>query len=181
VKILVTGSRGWTGVGMIPVLLAHGHEVVGLDLAPLPQDYQEKPNHRELQGNIQDLGCLASAMEGCQAIIHAVVANFTNHTPYQIPGQPGKTLVYDHFLAYQADVTGTFNVFEIAQQYGIHQVVVLSSSAVIFDYIASWEEKTIHLYKVDANTPPSYHNFYGFVKHMQEQIACVMRKMLACQ
>jgi nucleoside-diphosphate-sugar epimerase len=170
VKILVTGSRGWCGLGMIPVLLEYGHEVVGLDVAPLPEGYRASPNHCELQGDIQDIGCLVSAMEGCQAVIHAVVAHFSNQTPYQVPGLPGKTLINDNFLSYRVDVTGTFNIFEVARQSGIRQVVVLSSSAVIFDHITSWEDKVVHVYHVDAHSPPRYHSFYGFVKHMQEQI-----------
>ena len=69
-RVLVTGSRGYIGAVLVPMLLKEGHEVVGLDT-----DYfsrctfmgalAEIPTHMVDVRNVEE-----SMIEGCEAVIH---------------------------------------------------------------------------------------------------------------
>ncbi|MCC7352632.1 MAG: NAD(P)-dependent oxidoreductase [Anaerolineae bacterium] len=153
-KIMVTGSRGWAGVGIVPNLLDNEHEVVGFDLSPVPEDGARRENLREVQGNITDPLSILSAMEGIDAIVHSVAGRD-----------------HDNAAMHRVYVSGTQYLLDVARQCGVRQVVIMGSSAVILDYIADWSQPMIaHEYKVDAKTPPKYHGFYGLVKHLQEEL-----------
>ena len=84
---------------------------------------------------------------------------------------PGRTIEYGNILFYRTAVYGSFNVFETARQIGIHQVVNMSSAAVVFHQIIDRADGSVHECMVDADTPPCDNGFYGFTKHIQEQIA----------
>ena len=42
-RVLVTGHLGYIGTVLVPVLLAAGHEVVGLDTRPVPRVHVRRP------------------------------------------------------------------------------------------------------------------------------------------
>jgi nucleoside-diphosphate-sugar epimerase len=69
-KVLVTGHKGYIGTVMVPMLLTHNHEVVGLD-----SDLYEKSTFGtgiqdipEIKADIRDID--ATALEGFDAVIH---------------------------------------------------------------------------------------------------------------
>jgi UDP-glucose 4-epimerase len=70
--ILVTGSAGFLGSNLVPVLLARGYSVTGLDLSRTPRAGMEgvPGNFRFIQGDIRDAGEVRRAAEGADAIIH---------------------------------------------------------------------------------------------------------------
>jgi len=153
-RILVTGSRGWAGAGIVPSLLDHGYEVVGFDLSPVSKDGPRRENLHEVQGDITDPLSILSAMDGIDAIVHAVAGRD-----------------YDNVSMHQVYVSGTQYLLDVARQRGVRQVIIMSSGAVIRDYLADWDQPMIaHAFKVDARTPPRYHDFYGLVKHLQEEL-----------
>jgi nucleoside-diphosphate-sugar epimerase len=69
-KLLVTGHLGYIGAEMVPVLLEHGHEVVGLDTGYFDTcDFAEAPVHvPELRVDLRDV--TVSQLEGFDAVLH---------------------------------------------------------------------------------------------------------------
>jgi len=69
-RLLVTGNKGYLGAVMVPILLAAGHEVVGLDSDLFEEctfgpDVQSEP---ELRIDLRDVQ--RSHLEGFDAVIH---------------------------------------------------------------------------------------------------------------
>jgi nucleoside-diphosphate-sugar epimerase len=111
-SFLVTGGAGFYGINMIRYLLARGHRVVSLDLAPF--DYPERDEVRVVTGDIRDVTALSEAMEGVSVVIHAAAA-LPRHTAADIS---------------TTDVIGSRNVMAEAERCGIRRVVHISSTAV---------------------------------------------------
>ncbi len=69
-RTLVTGSRGYIGAVLVPMLRAEGHEVVGLDSGIFEQctfgDWADSPSF--VRKDIRDLS--ASDIEGFDAVVH---------------------------------------------------------------------------------------------------------------
>lgn len=63
-RILVTGSSGLVGSGLVPFLTAHSHEVIRL-VRRLP-----KPGGREVAWDPDGGKLDAAALEGCDAVVH---------------------------------------------------------------------------------------------------------------
>lgn len=63
-RVLVTGSSGWLGRYLVPLLLARGHAPVGLDVVP--------GKHTQVQGSVADRALIdrTIAEHGIEAIIH---------------------------------------------------------------------------------------------------------------
>ena len=84
--VLVTGGAGYVGSVLVPKLLQQGHRVVVLDLFPfgdnLFEKYQDHENLRQISGDFMDPVILATALRGCDAVIHlACVTGRTGHEP----------------------------------------------------------------------------------------------------
>ncbi|MEL7473286.1 MAG: SDR family oxidoreductase [Planctomycetota bacterium] len=79
-KILLTGSTGYIGGRLAPLLLHRGHEVVCLARTPRKLDaraWASDPRVRIVEGDAQDADAVAEAMRGCDAafyLIHAMEA-----------------------------------------------------------------------------------------------------------
>ncbi len=95
-RVLVTGSSGWLGTALVPLLRAAGHEVAGLDLTPSPVT--------RVVGSITDAALVRQTIldHGIEAIVHAA----TLHKPHV-----SRRSASD-FLA--VNVQGTLNLLEAA-------------------------------------------------------------------
>ena len=164
-KILFTGSRGYCGGAMVQALLEEGHEVVGLDISPLPDGYRDQAKHREIQGDITDPQLLFSLLEGCQAVVHAAISRYI---PAE-PRRPGDPLQDNHIQHYEANVIGTVNLLEAARQRNVRQFVLISSTAVVLGHLVG-PDNSVYEFRVDAHTPPNFQGPYSFVKYLQEQL-----------
>lgn len=115
-QILITGAGGNFPSALIPRLLAsEQHKLVLYDLEPI--DAPEKCV--SVQGDIRDASALTYAMQGCDAVIHAVAyhgnaAHSRNEEDY-----------------YSVNVTGTHNVLRAMRLHGI-KYLVFSSSEVVY-------------------------------------------------
>ncbi|MCC7025046.1 MAG: NAD(P)-dependent oxidoreductase [Thermomicrobiales bacterium] len=111
--ILVTGGAGFLGINLIRYLLARGHEVVSLDIAPFT--YPDVGDRIRVEtGDIRDMTAVDRAMAGVDAVVHAAAA---------LPLYPPAEIV-------STDVDGTRNVFASAEAHGVARVVHISSTAV---------------------------------------------------
>jgi len=78
-KILVTGGTGVIGAGVIPELLARGHEVRVLS-RNADEDARRWKDVEPIAGDVSDAMSLRSAVATCDAIVH-VAGIVTEHPP----------------------------------------------------------------------------------------------------
>jgi nucleoside-diphosphate-sugar epimerase len=112
--VLVTGGSGHIGKYVVDDLLDHGYEVVSIDRKPLSRDQiQPRKGLRFREGDTTNVGHMAGAMQGCDAVIHlgAIPA------PYFHPDE----------VVFANNVLGTFGVLQAMSLTGIKKAVIASS------------------------------------------------------
>jgi nucleoside-diphosphate-sugar epimerase len=109
---MITGGAGFLGINLVRHLLARGHRVVTLDLAPFT--YPEREQITEVIGDIRKPADLAKAMQGVDVVVHTAAA---------LP-------LYSAADIYSTDIDGIRNVLQAALDQGIQRVVHVSSTAV---------------------------------------------------
>lgn len=127
-RIVFTGGSGKAGRHVIPYLLSRGHEVLNLDLTPLPN-----PDVYTLKTDLTDSGQVFNALSS-----HFHIAQYSEprHTPSN-PIPPPDAVI--HFAAYarnmlvpdnecfKGNVLSTYNVIEAACKLGIKKIIIASS------------------------------------------------------
>jgi UDP-glucose 4-epimerase len=108
-KILVTGSAGHLGEGLIRTLRADGVDAAGLDILATP--------YTDITGSIADRALVRTAMQGVDAVIHAA----TLHKPHV--GSHSRRDFVD------PNVTGTLNLLEEAVAAGASRFVFTSTTS----------------------------------------------------
>ncbi len=109
---LVTGGAGFLGINLIRYLLARGHKVVSLDIAPF--DYPERKQVTVLTGDIRDKAAVDQAMQGVDIVVHTAAA---------LPLYPPEDI-------YSTDIDGIRNVLQSAYEQGVERLIHISSTAV---------------------------------------------------
>lgn len=109
---LITGGAGFLGINLVRYLLARGHRVVSLDIAPF--DYPERDQITAITGDIRDRAAVDRAMEGVDIVVHSAAA---------LP-------LYSEADIFSTDVDGTRNVLDSALAHGVQRVIHISSTAV---------------------------------------------------
>ena len=110
----ITGGAGFLGLHLARRLLADGHEVRTLDLAPL-DDAELEQNVEELRGDVRDLSAAARLVQGADVLVHAAAA-----LPIQASRESIRTV----------NVGGTGVAFAAAADAGVGRAVLISSTAV---------------------------------------------------
>lgn len=141
-RIAVTGSTGFVGSNIASVLMAFGHEVVGLSRRPVTDT--PWPIVEVDFGSVESL---TSALTGVDAVVHCAIQNDFNR------------LVENHDEAYDSFVGMTARVTHAARATGAH-VVYISTDWVL--------DGTGH--RVDETEMGNPLNYYGFLKAMGEQV-----------
>jgi len=147
-KILVTGSTGHLGEGLMRVLAARGCEAVGLDV--LPGAF----THRV--GSIADRAVVRDCMAGVDVVLHAA----TLHKPH-VATHAKQTFV-------DTNVTGTLNLLEEAVAAGVRAFVFTSTTSAFGAALspppgspAAW---------IDETVVPVPKNIYGVTKTAAEDL-----------
>ncbi|MEZ4580149.1 MAG: NAD-dependent epimerase/dehydratase family protein [Caldilineaceae bacterium] len=65
---------GFLGINVARHLLARGHRVVSLDIAPFTADYPERDRITEVTGDIRDKATVDRAMDGVDIVVHTAAA-----------------------------------------------------------------------------------------------------------
>ncbi len=111
-KYLITGGAGFLGINMTRYLLARGHQVVSLDIAPF--DYPERSQITEVTGDIRNRADVEKAMLGVEIVIHTAAA---------LP-------LYKKEDIFSTDIEGTRTVATVAHERGVKRFIHISSTAV---------------------------------------------------
>ena len=142
-KIAVTGSNGFVGGNIANMLLAAGHEVIGLVRSQPEKTLPWKTR-------VTDLSSIASiieATEGCSAIVHSGIANDFNKL------QQNREYAYDSFVGLTQRVTHAANKNRA-------QIIYISTGWVM--------DGAGHMaLESDTGNPV---NFYGVLKSLGEQV-----------
>jgi UDP-glucose 4-epimerase len=108
-KILITGSSGHLGEGLVRTLQHSAHEVVGLDLMP--------SQFTTAVGSIADRDFVRRSMRGVEAVIHTA----TLHKPHV--GTHSRRDFVD------TNITGTLNTLEEAAAAGVAKFIFTSTTS----------------------------------------------------
>ena len=111
-RYLITGGAGFLGINLARFLLARGHDVASLDIAPF--DYPERDRVDIHTGDIRDGDAVARAVEGANVVVHTAAA---------LPLYKKKDIL-------TTDIDGTRNVLEAAFQARAERFIHISSTAV---------------------------------------------------
>ncbi len=150
---LITGGAGFLGINLARYLLARGHKVTSLDIAPF--DYPEKSQITEITGDIRDRAAVDKAMQGINIVIHTAAA---------LP-------LYSEEDIMSTDVQGTRNVIDSAFKAGAERFVHVSSTAV---YGIPDHHPLLETDKLDGVGP------YGKAKIQAEEVCFEYRKKGMC-
>ncbi len=118
-KVLITGGGGFLGSHLGDRLLAGGHEVLALDIAPdlKVRHNLGNPAFRYLKGSVFDLDLMESLVVKCDLIYHLAAVVGVEH------------YVEDPFHVLNVNVNGTQNVLKLAHRYD-KRLVFASTSEV---------------------------------------------------
>src|SRR6266508_2499595 len=110
----ISGGAGFLGLHLARRLLADGHEVRTLDLAPLDDPELER-EVEELRGDVRDQSAAARLVDGTEVLVHAAAA---------LPIQASREAIRS------ANVEGTAVTLTAALDAGVRRAVLISSTAV---------------------------------------------------
>ena len=145
-RVLLTGSSGWLGRFLAPMLRGAGHSVIGLDVAP--------GVGTAIVGSVADPGTVerAFAVHAFDAVVHAGAL----HKP-DIARHPAQAFI-------DTNVTGTLNLLQAAAAAGTGRFVFTSTTSLIISKAIRDEESGAAAWLDEAAGPLEPRNIYGVTK-----------------
>lgn len=153
-RVLVTGSSGHLGEGLVRRLRDSAHEVVSLDI--LPSDFTNRV------GSVTDRAYVRACLQNVDAVLHAA----TLHKPHVA------THSRQDFV--DTNITGTLNLLEEAVASGVGRFIFTSTTSVFGDALvpppdapAAW---------ITEEVTPVPKNIYGVTKAAAEDLCQLFRR-----
>ena len=153
-KILVTGSSGHLGEGLVRTLRASGQAVSSLDIVPSP--------FTDTTASIADRDAVRAAMQGVGAVLHAA----SLHKPNMA------THTRQDFV--DSNVTGTLVLLEEAVAAGVSTFVYTSTTSVFGHALAPPEHEPAAW--ITEDEPPIAKNIYGATKSAAEDLCAIFHE-----
>lgn len=111
-NVVVTGGSGKAGRAVVRDLVAHGYNVLNVDVAP-----SRDPVCRFLKTDLTDLGQTYEALANAEAVVHLAAI-------------PAPELLPDE-ITFRINMSSTYNVFSAAVKLGLKRVVWASSETTL--------------------------------------------------
>jgi nucleoside-diphosphate-sugar epimerase len=161
-KILVTGSAGFIAGYLVEELLAHGHEVVGIDnyskYGQVEKSYDHHPHYYFTQGDVKDVSLMKKLIADCdQAIAIAAMIGGISYF-HQYP--------YDLLAENERIIAATFDAAIWAHRKKKLQRLSVLSSSMVYE-----NAKTYPSQEGDQLHCPPPLSTYGFQKLACEYFA----------
>jgi nucleoside-diphosphate-sugar epimerase len=162
VKILMTGSAGFTGGYVVEELLKRGHEVVGVDnfskYGKVARSYDDHPSYRLVEGDATDTALLTELLEGCDHFIAnaALIGGISYFHAY----------AYDLLATNERIIAASCDAAIKAHQNGTLKKVTYVSSSMVFESTDHWPST-----EGDQRKVPPPLSSYGFQKLAVEYFA----------
>ncbi|WP_423602600.1 NAD-dependent epimerase/dehydratase family protein [Sphingomonas sp. MS122] len=151
-RVLLTGSSGWLGRYLAPLLRDAGHIVTGLDVAPGADT--------GVIGTVADAALIERTFgeHGIEAVIHGGAL----HKP-DIARYSRQTFV-------DVNVTGTLNLLEAAARAGHDRFVFTSTTSLMISQAIRDEADDAAVWLDEDSGPIEPRNIYGVTKYAAEQL-----------
>ena len=165
-RIVFTGGSGKAGRHVIPYLLSRGHQVLNLDLVPLPQ-----PGVTTLTTDLTDSGQVFNALS-----MHFDLSELvTGKGPAPIDAvvhfaAVPRILLRPDNTTFTANVVSTYNVVEAATKLGIRKVIVASSETT-YGVCFAEGDKDYHTFPLEEDYDVDPMDSYGLSKVVNEKTA----------
>jgi len=151
-NVLLTGSSGWLGRHLAPLLMADGHIVVGMDVAPGADT--------QVLGTVADRPLVARVMR--EHAIDAVVHGAALHQP-DIARYPKQSFI-------DVNIAGTLNLLEEACAIGVSRFVFTSTTSLMISAEIRAGKGTEAAWLDERSGPLMPRNIYGATKLAAEQL-----------
>jgi nucleoside-diphosphate-sugar epimerase len=151
-RILLTGSSGWLGRFLAPMLVSAGHDVIGMDVAP--------GSHTDVIGSVVDADLIERlfAEHGFEAVVHAGAL----HKP-DIVRYPRQAFV-------DVNVTGTLGLLEAAVRHQASRFIFTSTTSLMITQAIRDERAPETIWLDEASGPLAPRNIYGVTKRSAEEL-----------
>lgn len=147
-RVLVTGSAGHLGEGLVRTLRERRHDAVGLDLVSSPFTTHV--------GSVSDRDLLRSCLRGVDVVMHAA----TLHKPH--------VATHSRHAFVETNVAGTLTVLEAALESGVSGVVFTSTTSAFGSALRPTADQPAAWIDEDVDSVPR--NIYGVTKKAAEDL-----------
>jgi nucleoside-diphosphate-sugar epimerase len=148
-KIVVTGGSGKAGRAIVADLLAHGYEVLNVDVAPPAERLSPF-----LKIDLTDYGQTVEALKGADAVVHMAAI-------------PAPGLLSDE-VTFRINMSSTYNVFSAAVLLKLQRVVWASSETTLG---LPFDDPVPHYAPIDEEHPLYPQSSYALSKVLSEEMA----------
>lgn len=160
-KVVVTGGSGLLGRDVIKEFLAHGYEVLNLDMK-----HPAEAICRTVITDLTNLGEVYGALAGADAVVHLAAIPVAYSHPNEV--------------TFQNNVMSTYNILEAAGTLGIKKAVI-SSSESSYGICFSKQNLEPQYVPLDEDHPQLPEESYGLSKIVNEQTADMIYRRIGMQ